>query len=172
MSVGTTRTTGSAGPAIDLSAFLAGDLTEMGATVLLNNIGWEYGTEANQVNVIYADTIPIGDGDTIAFNLNTGAPGSYVDIFERALTLTAVKLVYVKNNSSDATLEILGIGATTLSICKGDDDIIKIKPGGTFMWTDPSAAGTDCETDVSFRLVHDGTGSDSMNVDMIVMGLD
>ena len=170
MTVGTTKIIGQAGPVSSLTAFLAGDLTEMQVPVLLNNMSWSYGTGANAVNVVYADTIPVGDGATVDINLN--ASGTLLDIFTRALTLEAVKFVYIKNNSADATLEILGVGATTLLICKADDDVITIKPGGTFMWSDPSAAGLSCNPDVSIQLVHDGTGDDSMDVDMIVMGLD
>ena len=170
MSVGTTKIIGQAGPSSTLTAFLAGDLTEMQVPVLLNSISWSYGTGANAVNVVFADTIPVGDGATVTIDLN--ASGTYLDVFTRALTLEAVKFVYIKNNSADATLEILGTGATSLGICKVNTDVITIKPGGTFLWTDPSAAGLDCEPTVALKLTHDGTGGDAMNVDVIIMGLD
>ena len=170
MTVGTTRTSGGAGPVLNLNAFLEGDLTEMQVPVLLNNINWSYGTGANAVNVIFADTITVGNGATVNIDLN--ASGTYLDIFTRALTLEAVKFIYIKNNSADATLELLGAGATALGICKVNTDIIEVKPGGTFTWSDPSAAGLDCEPTVNFRLVHDSIGADTMDVDVIIMGLD
>jgi len=170
MTVGTTRITGQAGPAIDMTSFLAGDLTEMQVPVILNNMGWTYGTGANQVNVVYADTVPVGNAATVTIDLNASA--LYLDVHTRALTLEAVKFVYIKNNSTEATLEILGTGATSLGICKVNTDVIVIRPGGIFMWTDPSAAGLDCEPTVSLKLTHDGTGTDGVNVDVIILGLD
>ena len=170
MSVGTTRIMGNAGPALDLTAFLAGNLTEMQVPVILNSMGWTYGTGENQVNVVYADTVPLTDGQTIVMDLN--ASGTYLDVFTGALTLEAVKLVYIKNNSADATLEILGSGAASIMICKVNTDVIVIQPGGTFMWIDPSASGLDCNPAVEFQLTHPGTGDDGVNVDVIIMGLD
>ena len=170
MAVGTDRITGHAGPAIDLKAFLAGDLTQMEVPVILNNMGWSYGAGANAVNVVYADIVPVGNGATVIIDLNASA--LYLDVFTRALTLEAVKFVYVKNNSADASLELLGTAVTGLGICKVITDVIVIKPGGTFMWTDPSAAGLDCNPLVSFQLTHDATGADGVNVDVIIMGID
>ena len=169
MTVGTTKIIGHAGPALSLTAFLAGDLTEIQVPVLLNNIGWSYGTGANAVNVVYADIVPLNNGQTIVMDLNAGA---YRDVFTRLLSLEAVKLVYVKNNSADATLEILGSGANSILICKANTDVIVIQPGGTFMWIDPSASGLDCEPAVEFQLTHPGTGAAGVNVDVIIMGLD
>jgi len=170
MAVGTTRITGHAGAAIDLRAFLAGDLSEMEVPVIINSMGWSYGTGAGAVDVIYADTITLADAGTITIDLN--ASGLYLDIFTRALTFEAVKFVYIKNNSADATLEVLGTAVTALGICKDVADIILIKPGGILLWTDPSAAGLDCNPNVSLKLLHDGTGDDTMDIDLIIMGLD
>ena len=161
MTVGNTRISGNAGAATDLRAFLEGDLTEIAAPVLLNNMGWSYGTGANAVNVVYAATVTM--------DINAGA---YLDVFERLLSLEAVKLIYIKNNSTEAILEILGSGALALGICKVNTDVIVIQPGGTFMWTDPSAAGLDSSTNVNIQLTHDGTGADGVNVDVIILGLD
>jgi len=169
MTVGNTRISGNAGAATDLRAFLEGDLTEIAAPVLLNNMGWSYGTGANAVNVVYADTVPVGNAATVTMDINAGA---YLDVFERLLSLEAVKLIYIKNNSTEATLEILGSGALALGICKVNTDVIVIQPGGTFMWTDPSAAGLDSSTNVNIQLTHDGTGADGVNVDVIILGLD
>jgi len=138
--------------------------------VLLNNMSWSYGAGANAVNVVYADIVPVGNAATVTIDLNASA--LYLDVFTRALTLEAVKFVYIKNNSADAGLEILGTGATSLGICKVNTDVIVIPAGGIFMWTDPSAAGLDCAPTVALKLTHDGGGADGVNVDVIIMGLD
>lgn len=169
MAIGTTKIIGQAGPASSLTAFLAGNLTEMQAPVLLNNMGWSYGTGANKVNVVYADTVPIGFGATVVMDINAGA---YLDVFTRLLSLEAVKFVYVKNNSADATLELLGSGANSLLICNVNTEKIILQPGGIFMWIDPSASGLDSNPAVEFQLTHGGEGADGVNVDIIIMGLD
>ena len=169
MSVGITRITGHAGAAIDLRAYLAGDLSEAEVPAIINNMSWSYGTGAGAVDVVYADTITIADGADTTLEINGG---TLLDIFTRALTLEAIKFVYIKNNSSDATLEVLGTAVTALDICKDKSDIILVKPGGIFTWANPSAAGTDCSANFNLKLLHDGTGSSSMAVDVIIMGLD
>lgn len=170
MAVGTTRITGNAGPAIDLQAFLAGDLSERRVPVIVSNFGWTYGTGANAINIVYADTINLGDGANTTLDLF--ASGTLLDVFNRVLTLEAIKFIYIKNNSDDATLLVLGTAVTALDICSDKSDIIEVKPGGVFLWLDPSAAGLDCSVNKNLKLEHDGTGSDSMDVDVIVGGLD
>jgi hypothetical protein len=170
MSVGTTRIIGSAGCFIDLKAFLAGDLAEASAPVIINAMGWSYGTSANAVQIVYADTTTLADGGNSTLDLY--ASGSLLDVFGRALTMTALKFLYIKNNSSDATLEIGGGAALDLLLFKDTSDIVKIKPLGVFVWADPSAAGMLVSTNKNLKLTHDGTGSSTMAVDVIAMGLD
>lgn len=170
MSVGNTRIAGQAGAVIDIQAFLAGDLAETKVPVLVNNMGWLYGTGANSVNIVYADKITIADGADTTLDLY--ASGSLLDVFGRALTMSSLKMLYIKNNSADATLEIGGGAAVDLLLFKDTSDVIKIKPGGSFLWIDPSAAGTLLKTNKNLKLTHDGTGSSTMDVDVVAMGLD
>jgi hypothetical protein len=168
--VGTTRISGQAGAHIDLKAYLAGNLSEAGVPITIANETWSYGTGANAVNVIYADTITLADdaNDTLDFY----ASGTLVDVFNRTLTMTAIKLVYIKNNSADATLQVFGGASNDIGIIADTSDIVKIKPGGSFIWVDPSAAGLVITTNKNLRIEHDGTGTSTMAVDIIVMGLD
>jgi len=169
MTVGTTKIIGQAGPASTLTAFLAGDLTEMQVPVLLNNMSWSYGTGANAVNVVYADSVTFGTGANTTLEINGG---TLLDVFTRTLTLEAIKFVYIKNNSAAGGLEVLGTAVTALDICKDKTDIILVPPGGTFTWTDPTAAGTDCSANFNLKLLDDGVGGLAANVDVIIMGLD
>jgi hypothetical protein len=165
-----TRITGTAGARIDIRAFLAGDLAETQAPVLVDNFGWTYGTGSNQVQVIYADTVNLADGANTTIDLY--ASGSYLDVYNQALTITALKFLYIKNNSSDATLLLFGGASNDLDIIADTSDKVKVKPGGVFLWVDPSAAGLDITTNMNLKIEHDGTGSSSMDVDIIAMGLD
>jgi hypothetical protein len=170
MSVGSTRLGGQAGVVIDLRAFLAGDLSEFQVPVAVGNVDWAYGTGAGAVNIIYADTITLADGANTTLDLY--ASGSLLDIFNRALTMAALKFLYIKNKSSDASLKLFGGAATDLGIIANTSDIVVVKPGGVFLWTDPSAAGLVTTTNKNLKLEHDGTGSSTMDVDVIAMGLD
>jgi hypothetical protein len=170
MSVGTTRIAAQAGAVIDLKAYLAGDLAEIQVPIIINNVGWLYGTGANCVNIIYQDKVTLADGANTTLDLY--ASGTLLDVFNRALTMSSLKLLYIKNNSADATLEVGGGAALDLLMFKDTSDVIKIKPGGVFIWVDPSAAGTLLTTNKNLKLTHDGTGASTMDVDVVVLGLD
>jgi len=174
MSIGSTRLSGQAGVAIDLKAFLAGDLSELQVPVAVPNTAWSYGTGAGAINVIYAKTItlaqPNGGGETVTLDLY--ASGTLLDVFNRALTMTALKFLYIKNNSADATLKVFGGTLADIPICAINTEIVKIKPGGDFTWRDPSAAGLLITTNKNLKLEHGGEGDSSMNVDVVAMGLD
>ncbi len=166
-----TRINGSAGAKLDLSYFLDVDLSEdLKAEFKIAASKWSYGTGANQVNCVFADKRTLADGANETLDLY--ASGSLLDVFKQALTMTALKFLYIKNNSSDATLQILGGSSNDIGICAATNDIIKIKPGGIFIWIDPSAAGLVITTNKNLKIEHDGTGSSTMDVDVIAMGLD
>lgn len=170
MSVGSTRVTGNAGSKIDINAFKAGDLAQTQVPIIVDAFGWTYGTSANQIQIIFADTVTLADGANTTISLYDS--GTYLDIFGVALTLSSLKYLYIKNNSSDATLKVGGGASADLDIFSDTSDILLIPPGGIAVWVDPSAAGTVCSTNKNLKLEHDGTGSSTMDVDIIAMGLD
>jgi len=170
MTIGTTRITGKAGPMMDLAMYLATDLSELAAPLKVDAVRWIYGTGAGAVNVIYADAVTLADAGTDTLDLYASA--ALLDIFKQALTMTALKFLYLKNNSVDATLLAFGGSTADIPVLADMTDIVKIKPGGHFLWTDPSAAGLVITTNKNLKLAHDGTGSSSMIVDVIAMGLD
>jgi hypothetical protein len=170
MSVGNTRIAAQAGAVLDINAYLAGDLAELKAPIIVNNVGWSYGTGANAVNVIYQDKVTLADGANTTLDLY--ASGSLLDVFNRALTIEALKYLYIKNNSEDASLLVFGGDSVDIGILGGATEQLTIPPGGHFLWIDPSAAGLDITTNKNLYIEHDGTGSSSMVVDVVAMGLD
>jgi hypothetical protein len=166
-----TGISGRAGALLDLIYDLDIEIgDDLRASLNLAATKWTYGTGANQVNCVYVDQTSLADGANTTLDLY--ASGSLLEVFKRALTMTAIKFLYIKNNSSDATLQVFGGSANDIGICAATNDIVKIKPGGIFVWIDPSAAGLDITTNKNLKIEHDGTGSSSMNVDVIAMGLD
>ena len=172
MTVGTSGLTGSAGISISLKATLPGDLSERVQSLLVNVTGWNYGTSANAANVIYADTTTLTDGSNTTLDLY--ASGTLLDIFGQALTIEALKFLYIKNNSPDSTLLVGGGASNDLDIWADTSDIHKIPAGGdAILWNDPSAAGLDITTNKNLKLEDDGTGAvgDKL-IDVIALGLD
>lgn len=165
-----TTISGSAGAMFSVTCTKDEDLTLAKKPITIAGTSWTYGAAANQVNVVYAETRTLADGANETLDLY--ASGSLLDLFGTALTMTAIKLVYLKNNSDDATLKVLGTDSTALDICADSSDIILVPPGGTLLWTDPSATGTVITTNKNLKIEHDGTGSSTMDVDVIVLGLD
>jgi len=173
MTVGTTRLSGNAGASIDITALLAGDLSEREVLTITDSItGWSYGAGANAVRIIYAGTTTLTDGGNATLDLYAGTP-SLLDIFGRDLTLKSIKFLYVKNTSTDSGLTIGGSGADDLLIFGHVSDKVYIPPGGIFVWTDPSAAGVSCAvTNMNLYLLDDGTGAAGQDVDVIAMGVE
>lgn len=128
-----------------------------------------YGTGANQINKIYHETRVLADGANATLNLYDS--GTLKDSFGNDLAISALKLLYIKNNSADATLLLFGGNSADIPICSNANDQIKIKPGGIFPWIDLSAAGTVISTNKNLRIEHDGTGTETMAVDIIVGGI-
>ena len=171
-----TSISGKAGAVFDLIYNLDVELSEdLRAHFKIEASRWSYGTGAGAVNVVYADTItlaqPNGGGETDTLNLKDS--GSLLDVFKQALTMTAIKFLYIKNNSADATLKVGGGDSLDLDIFAAKSDILNIKPGAhAILLCDPSAAGVSVATNYNLKIEHDGTGESTMDVDVIALGLD
>lgn len=147
------------------------DMSTITSRVAFNeSVTWTYGTGANQCNLLYHDTVTLGDAANTTIDLYTDA--ALTDAFGNPLTMTAIKMLYIKNNSSDATLKVFGAAALDLLILTGTTDEVEVHPGGVFYWVCPTAAGVDTTTNENLYLEHDGTGSSDMEIDIIAMGLD
>lgn len=171
-----TSISGKAGAIFDLIYNLDVKLSEdLRAHLKIDASRWSYGIGAGAVNVVYADTItlaqPNGGGETVTLNLKDS--GSLLDVFKQALTMTAIKFLYIKNNSADATLKVGGGDSFDLDIFAAKTDILLVKPGGSaILLNDPSAAGVSVATNYNLKIEHDGTGEETMDVDVIALGLD
>jgi len=174
--VGSTRISGQAGCSVDLKAYLSGNLSEAQVPIAVGNVSWTYGTGAGAVNVIYADTTTLPDANTVTLDLY--ASESLLDVFNRDLTMEALKFLYIQTRTvdeevaADATLNLFGGEATDIEICGGATEIVIIPPGGAFLWTNPTADGLVITTNKNLYLKDDGTGVAGMKVDIIAMGID
>lgn len=173
MSVGTTRIVGKAGSIIDLTAYLAGDLSELSSGQILKAAKkWQWGTGAGAVNVIYSDTITLSDGGNQTLDLY--ASGALLDVYNQALTMTALKFLYIKNNSTDSNLQVGGGVSLDIGIfADTSDKLIIPAQGDAILWNDPSAAGLVITTNKNLLLTDDGSGgAGNKLIDVFAMGLD
>jgi len=168
----TTSLSGKAGAVFDLIYNLDVDLAkDLQAHLKIEASRWSYGTGAGAVNVVYAATTTLADGANTTLNLKDS--GTLLDVFKQALTMTAIKFLYIKNNSADATLKVGGGDSLDLDIFAAKTDILLIKPlASAILLNDPSAAGVSVATNYNLKIEHDGTGEESMDVDVIALGLD
>jgi hypothetical protein len=96
---------------------------------------------------------------------------SLSDAFGTAIAMTKLKGLMIRNNSSDANLEIGGAAATVLGLFKDVSDILVLPPGGLFVFTAPDANGVDCSTNADLKIAHDGSGTSSLTYDIAVWGV-
>jgi len=170
MSVGTTRIKGTAGASMDITAFLAGDLSERRVPAIINLKQLIYGDGVSSVEIVYADKITLSDGGNETLDL---FDGGLLDIFGRPLTMAAIKLLYVENTSTDSGLTIGGKVDNDLLIFADTSDKVYIPAGGTFLWLCPTAAGVVTTARKNLYLLDDGTGAAGDKfIEVIAMGLD
>jgi hypothetical protein len=128
-------------------------------------ISWTFGTGANQINVLFQDQRSTDDtGETL--DLTSGL----TDCFGNALTMTALKFLYVKNTHTSLILELMGNTALDLLILSGTTDALEIPPGGEFYWSAPTAAGI--VVTVNKNLYIASTAAGTITYDIIAGGLD
>ncbi len=130
-------------------------------------ITWTYGTGANQANVLFHDSRTT---DATGETLDLYASGSLKDAFGNALTMAAIKLLYIKNTHASLILEVGGNASLDLLILSGTTDAIEIPAGGFNLWVCPTAAGV--VTSTSKNLYIAATASGTITYDIVAMGLD
>lgn len=167
-----TRIIGSAGAKLDLTYFLDVDLADdLQAPFKIAATRWSYGTGAYQVNCVYAGITTLTDGSNTTLDLYES--GSLLDVFKRALTMAAIKFLYIRNNSPDSILLIGGGAVNDLLLFADTTDKVKLSPGGIFLWTCPTAAGIVTTANKNLKLEDDGSGeAGNKPIHVIAMGLD
>ena len=127
------------------------------------------GTGANQADTVFQDIRTLTDAQAETINLHDG---SLENDFGTALTLDILKVLYIKNNSSDPNLLIGGAATNQVGLFADGGDILTLRPGGEFLLIAPDVNGIDVTADPNLKITHDGTGSDSLTYDIIMVGID
>ncbi len=125
------------------------------------------GAGAGQANEIYRATRTLTASATEDLDLS----GVLSDALGVSVALTKVKAIVVHAASGNTNNVKVGGGNTTFSLFVDPTDSMSIKPNGTFVLTDPSAAGiavTNASTDL--LTVTNSAGSTSVSYDIVVFG--
>jgi hypothetical protein len=113
------------------------------------------GTGANQVTDCVISTRSVTTGnDDMQLDALTGPFGT--------VALAVVKVLVVDMTGATANVTVSSPATTGARIFDADADAITLKPGGLFVWTDPSAGGTaivNGDTDVVRFVAASGTQS-------------
>lgn len=129
-------------------------------------ISWTFGTGVSQVNVLFQDLARSTDNTGETLDLTTGLE----DCFGNALTMTALKFIYVKNTHTTLILSLFGNAANDLLIMDGTTDAVQIPAGGEFYWSAPTAAGI--VVTANKNLFVQCTTAATITYDLIMGGLD
>lgn len=165
-----TDLTGKTSVVIDLKNIKALDLNEvMDELNIDSGIKWTFGTGSNQANVLFHDKRTVDQGASETLDLN--ASGTLKDAFGDALTMDAIKFLYIKNTSADLTVSVFGGAALDLLIMSGTTDSLKLPPGSFMMWACPTAPGIVTTVNKNLKLTV-SAGSGSAIIEVAALGLD
>lgn len=132
-------------------------------------IKWSYGEGEKACNVLYHAKHTITGGNQETLDILLGATGLF-DAFGDALTLKAIKLLYVKNTSALHKLSLFGKGGSDLLIMGGTTDKVVLQEEGFFLWACPTAAGVDCTSNKYLELTA-GAGEGDAIIEVVILGV-
>lgn len=134
-------------------------------------VSFAQGVGANQINMIFHDQRALAKGanETLDFH-----DGSLTNKVNESITMDIFKVLIVKNNSTDSSLEVGGAATNALGLFKDASDIEVIPPSGHRLFFAPDASGVDCTTNAKLKIArtNEGADPDSMKYDLIALGVD
>jgi len=155
----------------ELSAELTNPLdltTPTSALTVARQLALAQGTGAGQADLIWSDTVTIDPSDTEAIDL----AGSLSGPLGGTLTFAKLKMIVVAaaaGNTNNVNVVSDTTNGPLLFLAKGDG--IPVKPGGLFVWFDPSAAGVPITAGTAdlINLVN-SAGGGTVTADVVVVG--
>lgn len=136
---------------------------------LSRGVTFSEGEGANQINMVWHDQRSLADGANETLDFHDGSLTNKVGV---SITMDKIKALYIKNNSSEASLIIGGAVANQLGLFADGADKLVLPPGGELPFIAPGASGVDCSSNSDLKLEHDGTGSSELVYDIVVFGVD
>lgn len=132
-------------------------------------IGLASGTGQGQADLIFSDTRTLA----ISATENLDLAGSLIDPLGTLLTIVQIKLVYIRADAANVNDVLVGgAGATAIAGIFGDaaTDIVKVRPGGVFLWCAPKVGGLIVPTTADILKVANGGAGTPVTYDVVLIG--
>ncbi len=137
-------------------------------TALQPPIDFTSGVSSGQADQIFSDTRTIA----LSSSENLDLAGSLVDALGNTLTFVTIKAILVRAAKGNTNDVLVGGAAsnTFLGMFNDATDIIKVKPGGVFLWVAPQVgAPVTASTGDILKVANSGAGS-SVTYDITIIG--
>lgn len=158
----------------DLTTKLADILDELGVDT---SIKWSWGDGVKACNVLYHEKFTIAGGGQNTLDINAGtvkvgeaAATPVLDAFGDALTLKAIKFLYIKNTSPALKVSIFGSADLDLLIMSSTADKLVLETEGFFLWACPTAAGVDTTDNTNLELTVSGSEGEAI-IEVVILGV-
>lgn len=116
---------------------------------------------------LFHDVRTLADGANETLDLTA----SLTDAFGATVSFSNLKAIFIQNNSADANLLVGGAAANPLDLFAASaNDILKIPRKGIFYMQYEHADGFIVSTSDQLKIEHDGSGSDALTYDIILVG--
>lgn len=118
------------------------------------------------VDQVWHDRRTLADGASETLDLTA----SLTDAFGDTVSFSNLKGMYIRNNSTEAYLRIGGAASNALTLLVTSDDLINLPPQGVMYFQFERADGFIVSIDDQLKITHDGSGSDSLTYDIVLVG--
>lgn len=146
------------------------DLLTSQATIAFpqNKLSITYGTGANQADRLWTDTRTIAASTTEDLDI---VAGGLTDAFGTTFTLAELKVLVVCASTANTNNVVLGGDANSVPFLSAATTTVSLKPGGCFVFTDPSAGGVAVTADTGdiIQVANSGAGT-TVDYNIIMMG--
>ena len=146
------------------------DADDMGTHIISETLGLTLtdGDGANEADGLWVDNRTLADAATEELDFYDG---TLTDAFGNSLVFATLKMIYVRNNSTDANLEIGGAASGALLLFDNTSDILALRPGGEFFMSAPNVTGIVTIGSPHLKMTHSGAGTSALDYDIIVAGV-
>jgi len=142
------------------------DLMTSQATLAFGShpVAFSFGTGINQANMLFTDTRSVAAPE----NLDLAA-GGLLDAFGNTFTIVRMKTLIVCAAAANTGNIVLGGDAASVLFLSVATTTTSIKPGGCFVYTDPSAAGTTV-TAATADIIQAAPSAGTQAYDILIIG--
>lgn len=126
------------------------------------------GTGASQANNVFHDTRPLTTGANEDLDLS----GALVNVFGQTLSFTKIKLILIAAAPGNTTNLTISRPANGLPLFAASGDALAaLKPGGVFLFVDPSDAGIPVTDGTAERINIANAAGATANYDVVIIGV-